>query len=107
MCTSWPQACITPSVALANGKPRLLMDRQRVHVGADHEGGAGPAAFDGADDAGPANARLVRDATPIRVNSRATTPAVRTSSKANLRMGVDIAPDLDQMRLDPMPSRRR
>ena len=60
MCASWPQACITPTscprVAGAHlrgeGQAGLLRHRQRVHVGAQRDDGAGQRAAQHAHHAG-------------------------------------------------------
>ena len=96
--TSWPQACIRPGFVLANGEAGLLLDRQRVHVGADRQHGARTAALDQADDAGPADAGLV--AMPSRVEFARHDAGGAHLLEAEFRMGMDVATDLDQRRLD-------
>ena len=63
-CMSWPHACMTgtvvPSASVAGhragvGQAGGLRDRQRVHVGAQHDGGALTAPQQ-ADDAGLSDA---------------------------------------------------
>ena len=82
---SWPQACITGTVCpsrsvavtvLAYGRPVCFLDRQRVHVGAQHHGRA-VAVAQQADDAGLADARRHLEA-GLRSRSAAM-PAVRFS----------------------------
>ena len=67
---SWPQACILPATCAGEGQAGLLLDRQRVHVGADGQRRAWPAAGDGADHAGAAHPGLVRDAEPLQARRR-------------------------------------
>ena len=86
-------------------QPGRLLDRQRVHVGADRQHRARPAALDQSHHAGPAHAGPVREC-PAVSSSRATTPAVRTSWNPSLRMSMDVAPDLDQRRFDAAGWRR-
>ena len=76
----------------------LLLDRQRVHVGADGEHRAGAAALDQADDPGAADAGLVADA---ETGEFARDDAGGADLlEAEFRMGVDVAADLDQRRFD-------
>ena len=82
----------------------LLMDRQRVHVGADGDGGAGPAALDGADHAGAADAGAVRDAQPRQFGGDDAGGAHLLEGQFGMRM--DVAADRHQPRLDRRHRRR-
>ena len=97
---SWPHACISPGLVLANGRPGLFLDRQRVHVGADRQHRARPAALDQPDHAGLAHARLVADAQPRQLARHHAGGAHLLEPK--LRMRVDVATDLDQRCLDAL-----
>ena len=94
---SCPQACIFPGYGGGEGQPGFLVDRQRVHVGADGERRARPAALDRAHDAGAAEAGAVRDAEP-RELGRDDAGGARFL-EAQLGMGVDVAAQRNQPRL--------
>ena len=77
-----------------------FLDRQRVHVGADRQHRAGPAALDQPDHAGLADLRLVRDAEPGQLAGDDAGGA--DFLEAELRMRVDVPADLDQLLFDPL-----
>ncbi len=78
----------------------LLLDRQRVHVGADRQHRARAAALDQADDAGLADAGLVGDAETGQFARDHAGGA--DLLEAELGVGVDIAADLDQPGFDAL-----
>ena len=78
----------------------FLLDRQGVHVGADRQDRARTAALDQADDAGPADAGAVRDAQPVKFACDDAGGAYLLEPQ--LRMGVQVAADLDQAGLDAL-----
>ena len=79
-------------------QPGLLLDRQRVHVGADGQYRTGSAAFDQADDPGASNACLVADAETGQF-ARDDAGSAHLLA-AQFGMGMDVAADFDQCRLD-------
>ena len=77
-----------------------LLDRQRVHVGTDRQHRAGATALDQAYDAGLADAGLVGDA-KSREFAR-NDPGGADLLEAEFGVGMDVAADFDQCRLDPL-----
>ncbi len=82
------------------GQAAGLLDRQSVHVGADGQHRAGAPALDQPDHPRLADLRLVRDAEPGQLLGDDAGGA--DLLEAELRVRVDIAPDLDQPLLDPL-----
>ncbi len=77
-----------------------LVDRQRVHVGADREHGARAAAFDQADDTGAGDAGLVLDAEALELAGDDAGGA--DLLEGELGVGVEVAADLDEAGLDAL-----
>ncbi len=77
-----------------------LLDRQRVHVGTDSQHRAGATALDQANDTGLADAGLVGDAKSREF--ACNDPGGTYFLEAEFRVGVDVAADFDQCRLDPL-----
>ena len=76
--TSTSRAEIRPLALEANGRPVRLLDRQRVHVGAQRHHRAGLAALEQADDAGVGRRRSALSR-PRLARCAATSAAVRVS----------------------------
>ncbi len=89
-----------PRLRAGERQAGLLLDRQRVHVGADRQHRARPAALDQSDHAGPPDARLVADAQPRQLARHHAGGAHLL--EAEFRMRVDVAADLDQRWLDAL-----
>ena len=77
----------------------LLLDRQGVHVRADREHRARPTALDQANDAGLADAGLVGDAKSREF--ACNDPGGADLLETEFGVGVNVAADFDQCRLDP------
>ena len=95
---SWPQACIRPGFVLANGRPDFSSIGSASMSARMASTGTGPAALDQADDAGAANAGLVADAETGQFARDHAGGAHLL--EAQFRMGMDVAADFDQRRLD-------
>ena len=79
---SWPQACILPGVGRGIGLAGRLVDRQRVHVGAQADRRARRRACpDDADHAGPADAGHDLVAAELLAAARRRKRAVLNTSK--------------------------
>ena len=80
------------------GRAALFLDGKRIHVGADAHGPARPAALDDADDAGFADARLMRDAQ--FVEDRRDPLRRLHLFEPGFRMPVDGVPDFRELAFD-------
>ena len=61
-CTSWPQACMTPSTSEWPRRACVLLHGQRVDIGPQDDGAPGPAAVEGEDAAGLGDPARLGDA---------------------------------------------
>ena len=77
------------------GKPGLLLDRQRVHVGAKPDAAMLPLPFEHADHPGPADAAMHRDAPGGELLGDDRGGALLL--EADLRMGVEVVPPGDEV----------
>ena len=84
-------------IVLANGRPDVLLDRQRVHVGPDGEHRARATALNQADDARLADAGLMGNAEAAQFAR--DDPGGADLLEAEFGMGVDVATDVDQARV--------
>ncbi len=106
MCTSWPQAWQTPGDRGAVGHVLLVRDRQRVEVGAqpDEADPVGRRGADIADQADPVGQDHGRQ--PGRLEVPGDQPGGAVLLAADLRVGVDLAPQRHQLVLEPLGHRR-
>ena len=90
---SWPQACMAPSTLRRVLEPGVLGHRQRVHVAAQQDRRAGPAAVEDPDDARGARARRQRQTEPVDRFEDAVLGAGQV--EADLGLQVEVAAYLD------------
>ena len=87
------------SLLRGEGERGLFRDGQGVHVAAHHDDGAGLSAVEDAEDARPADARA--DLQPQALEPGGDDARRPLFLLAELGVGVDVAPDGDELRRDP------
>ena len=87
---SWPQACILPALRERCAKVVGLLDRQRVHVGAQADGPRALARAQHAHHPGAADAAVHLEAERLELVGH--DPRGARLLEAELGMGVDVAP---------------
>ncbi len=97
-CPSWPQACMCSARARAVRNVVLLVDRQPVHVGAQHDRLAGPRAVQHADDAGLPDPGVHLE--PQRAQPLGDDAGGAVLFEAQLGVLVQIAPGCDDLGRD-------
>jgi len=86
-------------LARSEGQVRALLDRERVHVGADRDRRAGERADNGADHAGMRDSLARRNTVAPQLARDALGGA--ELAIAELRLAMDRMPDLDRTRREP------
>ncbi len=92
---SWPQACITPLLHAGPLGAAGLVDRQRIHVGAQAQALRALAAHQRADHAGAADAALDRVAPAFELVGHQRGGAVLLEGQ--LGVAVDVAAQADEL----------
>ena len=92
---SWPQACIIPSVSELKSRPRLLGQRQGVHVAPQEDGRAGTRALDHGGDRGRLATELRGQAQLLELLDDQRLG--RGQHQAALRLAMEPAADRDDL----------